>query len=112
MAPEQILGELVDARADLYAVGCMLYEAITGRLPFKTDVLIKQLSADPQRPGRLVEGLPPGLDDLIMRLLAKSPRDRIGHADDVAAERAPRRQERERAAGHASLSLSTRAGGT
>mgnify|MGYP003342198915 CR=1 FL=1 len=89
MAPEQVRGEVVDARADLYAVGCLLYELITGRVPFLAsntlELVGKHLLATPQRPSELVTGVPPALDELILRLLAKNPRDRIGHADDVAA---------------------------
>jgi tetratricopeptide (TPR) repeat protein len=89
MAPEQARGELVDARADLYALGCILYELLTGRPPFvgrsTAQVLRQQLEAPPVPPSRLAEGLPEELDGLVLRLLAKQPRQRPGHADDVAA---------------------------
>jgi eukaryotic-like serine/threonine-protein kinase len=88
MAPEQVRGELVDARADLYALGCVLYELLTGRLPFSASsqqkLLVKHLETLPPWPSELVDGVPPELDALVLRLLAKRPRDRIGHADDVA----------------------------
>ncbi|MBI5515356.1 MAG: protein kinase [Deltaproteobacteria bacterium] len=88
MAPEQIRGELVDARADLYSLGCMLYELVTGRVPFlgtsTMEVVGKQLLSTPTPPSSLVTGVPPALDELILRLMAKQPRDRLGHADDVA----------------------------
>jgi serine/threonine protein kinase/tetratricopeptide (TPR) repeat protein len=83
MAPEQIVGDLVDARADLYAVGCILYELITGRLPFRNKPLLSKMTAPPTRPSHLVSGVPRSLDDLVMRLLEARPRDRIGHADDI-----------------------------
>ncbi len=87
MAPEQIAGELVDARADLYALGCMLYEAVTGRLPFvgarAIDVIQQHIGASPIPPSHLVEGVPTRLEELILRLLAKRPRERIGHSDAV-----------------------------
>jgi serine/threonine protein kinase/tetratricopeptide (TPR) repeat protein len=83
MAPEQILGELVDARADLYAVGCILYETITGRLPFRNKPLITKMSIAPPLPSHLVDRVPPALDALILHLLEARPRDRIGHADDI-----------------------------
>ncbi len=89
MAPEQIRGELPDARADLYALGCILYEMFTRRRPFRgrtvEDLLGQQLHEMPHPPGEIVEGLPRELDELILGLLAKRPQDRIGHADQVAA---------------------------
>jgi eukaryotic-like serine/threonine-protein kinase len=88
MSPEQIRGELVDARADLYALGCILYELLTGRPPFSgqhaAHVLWQHLNAEPERPSELVPDVPEALDVLVLRLLAKQPRERFGHADDVA----------------------------
>lgn len=88
MAPEQIHGELVDARADLYAVGCLLFEALTTRPPFvgptPSNVLMQHLSAEPYPPSSFAAGVPPALDALVLRLLEKRPRDRPGHADDIA----------------------------
>ncbi|AKT43667.1 serine/threonine-protein kinase PknK [Chondromyces crocatus] len=88
MAPEQIRGDLVDARADLYAVGCMLYEAVTGTVPFTAAnsalVLSMHLYAAPLAASSLVEGVPPALDALLQRLLQKRAEDRIGYADDLA----------------------------
>jgi hypothetical protein len=90
MAPEQVRAEAVDARADLYSLGCLLYEAVTGRRPFEAGnadlVAQQQLDAQPQPPRMLVSGLPPALDDLILRLLVKDPRERTMHADEVAEE--------------------------
>jgi hypothetical protein len=88
MAPEQVRGEGEDARTDLYAMGCVLYQTLTGRLPFEaasnSEMLQQHLAVMPDPPSRWVTEVPPGLDELVLRLLAKSPRDRIGHADDVA----------------------------
>ncbi|WP_437644642.1 serine/threonine-protein kinase [Sorangium sp. So ce362] len=89
IAPEQLLREPVDARADLYALGCILYECVTGRPPFIGDtwaVYEQHCSAPPQRPSRLVPGLPAALDDLILTLLAKDPQHRIQYAADVATK--------------------------
>jgi tetratricopeptide (TPR) repeat protein len=89
MAPEQIRGELVDARADLYALGCMLYEIVTGRLPFTGaawEVAEQHLKSPPIPPRRISPTISTGLERLIMRLLAKHPKDRLGYASDVAAE--------------------------
>ncbi len=88
MAPEQIRGELIDARADLYALGVLLYEALTGRLPFTRGSLVvmhKHLHAPPQDPRLFAKDLPDPLAELILALLAKNPADRPGHADGVAA---------------------------
>ncbi|MBI2565785.1 MAG: protein kinase [Candidatus Schekmanbacteria bacterium] len=87
MAPEQIRGELVDARADLYSLGCILYELLTGRTPFAgpevREILQKHLREPPEPPSKWVAGLPEELDRLLLSLLAKHPKQRLGHADDV-----------------------------
>jgi serine/threonine protein kinase/predicted ATPase len=89
MAPEQGRGELVDARADLYSLGCILYELVAGRPPFTgavpLQVLYQHFAVEPAAPSELVGDVPPELDALILRLLAKEPHRRLGHADDVAA---------------------------
>jgi len=87
MAPEQIKGEIGDARSDLYALGCTMYEAVTGMLPFEdfdTSAATGTRAVGPVPPSEVVAGIPSELDALILQLLAKDPRDRIGHADDVA----------------------------
>ncbi|MBL8739848.1 MAG: AAA family ATPase, partial [Myxococcales bacterium] len=89
MAPEQIRGDIVDARADLYAIGCMLFEIVAGRLPFEAHELkllfSKKLHADAPATRAFVPSLSAALDSLIARMLARRPEDRPGHADDVAA---------------------------
>jgi hypothetical protein len=93
MAPEQIRGELLDPRADLYALGCILYETVTGHPPFDGQTLMeiawKHLSLEPEPPSARLPDLDPGLEKLILRLLQKRPRDRLGYAEDVAAALAP-----------------------
>ncbi|MBI2566285.1 MAG: tetratricopeptide repeat protein [Candidatus Schekmanbacteria bacterium] len=89
MAPEQIVGEMVDARADLYALGCILYRLATGRSVFQVkdrgELLRAHRLTRPTPPSRVAALVPPELDELVLALLEKDPRDRPGHADDVAA---------------------------
>ncbi|MBI2569256.1 MAG: tetratricopeptide repeat protein [Candidatus Schekmanbacteria bacterium] len=93
MAPEQVRGELVDARADLYSLGCMLYRLATGRAPFVGecygDVLQQHLRKKPVLPSLLANHLPRELESLILRLLEKRPEERPGYALDVANALAP-----------------------
>ncbi len=88
MAPEQVRGQLVDARADLYALGCILYECIAGEPPFagvpSFAVLDAHLRTRPLPPSQVADDVPPALDELVLRLLEKQPHDRIGYAEDVA----------------------------
>jgi serine/threonine protein kinase len=88
MSPEQIRNEFVDARADLYAIGCIMYECVTGRPPFvgsNAEVLLQHLSAEPVPPSELVTEVPRELDLLILNLLQKRLQDRIGYAADVSS---------------------------
>jgi eukaryotic-like serine/threonine-protein kinase len=89
MAPEQIRGDLIDARSDLYSLGCLLYHLLTGQPPFvglsDRDILRQHLTDRPITPSERASWIPPGLDRLVLGLLEKRPRDRIGHAEDVVA---------------------------
>jgi tetratricopeptide (TPR) repeat protein len=87
MAPEQIRGEFVDARADLYSLGCILYHMVTGRPAFVgsvNDVLQQQLYTTPERPSALQPGTQPQLEELILSLMEKQPSRRMGYAGEVA----------------------------
>jgi serine/threonine protein kinase len=87
MAPEQATGEAVDARCDLFSLGCVLYRLVTGQLPFRGSDTIAMLLAvateNPRPPGKVNPATPAELSDLVMRLLAKKPGDRPASAQDV-----------------------------
>src|SRR5204863_35542 len=81
IAPEQILGKPVDGRADVYSLGCVLYECLTGDVPFPGDVDMAAMWAHvhekpPKATAKRPE-LPPGIDEVIVKALAKSPDDRF-----------------------------------
>ena len=81
MAPEQVTGTDIDRRADLYAVGCTLFEMLTGAPPFTDgDIMFQQLHSAPPRPSSKVGGLPPALDALVLSCLEKDRRARIDSA--------------------------------
>lgn len=87
-APEQILGTKIDGRADLYALGVLLYRLATGRRPFRSNdaktLARMHLNEAPTAPSSLVPALPDALNDLILALLAKRASDRPQRAEDVA----------------------------
>ena len=89
MAPEQITGEAVDARADLYALGAILYTMLTFRRPIQADsiagYLARHLSEAPRPPSDVVPGVPRGLERVCMRLLEKDPGRRYPSARHVLA---------------------------
>ncbi len=86
LAPEQILGEPLDIRTDLYALGVILYQLLTGCLPFEGSdrhVLQAHLSQSPRPPCELNSRLSLFLEHLILKLLAKNPNDRYNNAQQV-----------------------------
>jgi tRNA A-37 threonylcarbamoyl transferase component Bud32 len=82
MAPEQIRAEAIDGRTDIYALGCLLYEMVTGRLPYEAPTILAMLSKHllerpvPPSQRRPELGLPAALDQLILGAMAKSPGER------------------------------------
>jgi eukaryotic-like serine/threonine-protein kinase len=84
LSPEQAQGEEVTPVSDLYSIGVMLYEALTGRVPFEGEsavaVAMKQVSQTPQRPSSIRPDISPALDSVVMRALEKSPGDRFQSA--------------------------------
>jgi eukaryotic-like serine/threonine-protein kinase len=90
MAPEQIEGKEVDARSDIFAFGCVLYELLTGQRAFEgktaSSVMASVLATTPRPIEQLVPLTPPALERIVTRCLAKDPEDRWQSARDVAAE--------------------------
>ncbi|MEO7092095.1 MAG: AAA family ATPase, partial [Polyangiales bacterium] len=87
MAPEQARGEVVDARADIYALGCILFQGLTGRPPFTDEggkgVLLQHIEDPAPAPSKFAPRAA-AFDDLLRRMLAKAPRDRLGYVEDIA----------------------------
>lgn len=87
ISPEQARGEMTDDKADIYSVGVVMYEMLTGQLPFQSDsavsVAIMQLQQDPRRPREIVPTLPLGLEQITMRAMQKNPNDRYGSAAEM-----------------------------
>jgi serine/threonine-protein kinase len=86
-APEQICGGPVDRRADIYSLGCVLYELVTGRLPFRGDsaseIAERQIRRAAVAPSVVSADVPGQLDDLVISMLAKTPAHRPDSATEV-----------------------------
>jgi serine/threonine-protein kinase len=90
MAPEQIQGRQVDGRADVYSLGCVLFECLTGRPPFRGEndvaVIWSHMRDDPPRPTDVDRRLPRSLDAVVERALAKDASDRYATCGDLARD--------------------------
>ena len=90
VAPETIEGNITDARSDLYSLGVIFYEALTGRRPFTADtpfgLLRKHLTEVPVPPTALRADVPPALERIVLRLLSKGAADRHASAEDLVLE--------------------------
>jgi serine/threonine-protein kinase len=86
MAPEQGNSKTIDHRADIYSLGVVFYEMVTGRKPYVADtplaVLIKRASEPLPRPGKFVPGLPQTVENVLLKVLAKEPKDRYQSMGD------------------------------
>ncbi|MCF6286296.1 MAG: serine/threonine protein kinase, partial [Candidatus Hydrogenedentes bacterium] len=84
MAPEQARGEVAGPRSDIYAMGLVLYELLSGKTVFEDgNVMERQITEVPPLPSSCVEGVPPELDALIMKCIAKKPEERFQTAQEM-----------------------------
>ena len=90
MAPEQVRGKRGDVRTDIYALGTMLYEMITGELPYphgNVHVTMRaKLNQDPRPPSEVMSGLDPKVEEIIMHAIERSPRERYTTAREMLAD--------------------------
>ncbi|MGV9449868.1 protein kinase domain-containing protein [Streptomyces sp. NPDC003635] len=90
LSPEQALGRGVDARSDLYSVGIMLFQLVTGRLPFEADsplaIAYAHVQEEPVAPSAINRSLPPAVDALVARALRKNPNERFPSAESMRDE--------------------------
>lgn len=85
MSPEQARGSDVDHRSDIYAMGMVLYELLVGKPAFNDgNVLARQIEETPPPPGERVDGIPPALDEIVMKCIAKDPEDRYATARELS----------------------------
>ena len=89
MAPERLRGDPFDGRSDIFSAGVVLYQLLSGALPFDAEypaILHQILQEEPPPLGKYLASYPPQLDQVIARALAKEPLDRYAHAGDMAAD--------------------------
>lgn len=86
-APEQVRGRRTTAQSDIYSAGCVLYEMVTGHLPFEgesaVEIAIKQLNDEPVLPSKRIRGLSPALEQVILKAMEKDPECRYATAREM-----------------------------
>lgn len=87
ISPEQARGDITDEKSDIYSVGVMLYEMLTGTLPFESDnavsVAIMQMQTEPKKPRNIKEGIPEGLEEITMKAMQKDPKNRYDSVSEM-----------------------------
>src|SRR5918996_479892 len=87
ISPEQAQGRQVDPRSDVYSVGCVLYELVTGRRPFTADSAVAvanmHVHEEPTPPSEIEPGIPPDLEAVVLRAMAKEPEARFADGEDL-----------------------------
>ncbi len=114
LSPEQAQGHVVSGASDLYSVGVILYELLTGVVPFDGETAVaiafKQVSAQPRPPSEVNPSAPPALDAVVLRALAKDPAQRYADADEFIAALQRERQALPASAASAGTSALSAAG--
>jgi serine/threonine protein kinase len=93
MAPEQFEGKDIDSRADIYSIGVIMFEILTGRLPFKADspmaIIYAHLKSSPPKPSSIIPNFPAELETVILKSLEKEPQNRYQSVRDLLRDLAP-----------------------
>jgi serine/threonine protein kinase len=90
VSPEQVMGEHIDGRADVYALGCVLFEMLCGRVPYpvrsETAKLVAHATKDPPAPSSIAPELPTALDELVLKAMARVPAQRVASAEEFGRQ--------------------------
>jgi serine/threonine-protein kinase len=90
ISPEQAKGEILDHRTDIYSLGIVMYEMLTGDVPFRggssIDISLKHINEKPLKPSELIENIPPGLEKIVMHCLEKDPAARYSDLKELIGD--------------------------